>query len=735
MKHVVPILFGAIFTVTTAWCLGMLLFRRLSLAFHRWEGQLLAFVLGSACLSEIMFLLCATRLVYRGVLLAFGFAVIVYAASTGIFRLAGKPFAPLPRFWFWIFAVSFSAFTYVAFFNALAPEHSSDGMAYHLAEVLKYRQAHGFLRITTDMYANLSEGMELLFLFAFDFGRHSAATLVHFTFWVVLAFLIVYYGKRIGKPRAGVAAAIFTCASPVVLLDASIAYIDVALVTVLFAVFYLIQVWRDNLDAKLLLPIGILAGFAYAIKYTGFLVLLYALGVVAWKLGRARKPLLKPVLVVSLSAAAFILPWMAKNWIEVANPVSPLANRIFPNPYVHISFEDSWRSYLTHYDLASRWQIPLQVTTQGGLLDGFLGPLFLLAPLALLALRFKEGRQLLLPAAIFATTYFSNVGARFLIPLIPFVSLAMALAISSIPWLLVALVAAHSIASWPAMYTRYCSRDAFRVENVPVKAALRLQPEETYLAQFWEYDVAHMMGAVVPPNQSIFAVGAFGQSYLPRDVRIGYESGANEVLQDILWTPVVRRYQPARLVEFQFPHRRLRKLRVVQTARLPESQWSITELRVYNGSAELPRSPGWRLTARPNPWDIQLAFDNTPVTRWRTWQPAEPGMYVEVDFGHLEDVTAVRLETSEDSNDAKLKLMGAGADGQWIAISGAPAESARSNQVVLRLAATAELKARGIRYVLINPGDPGADDFRRYPRAWGMTPVGAVGDIRLYRID
>jgi hypothetical protein len=414
MIRIVPILFGALFTVAVAWSLGMLLFRRLALTFRGWEERLLAFVVGSACLSGLMFLLSATRLVHRGILLALGLAVLAYGAYSGVGRFHGKLFPPLPRLWRWVFVAGFAVFTYVGFFNALAPEHSSDGMAYHLNEVLKYLSAHGFPRITTDLYSNLSQGVELLYLFAVSFGRLSAATLVHFTFLVVLAFLILSYGQRIGRPEAGVAASIFTYACPIVLLDASIAYNDVALAAVLFALFYLLQIWDESRDPKMLIPIGILAGFGYEVKYTAFLAMPYAVIFVAWKLWREGKPILRPVLVVSLLAAFCILPWMAKNWIEVANPVSPLANRVFPNPYVHVSFEESWRQYLGSYDLTSHRQIPLQITVQGDHVEGFLGPLFLLAPVALLALRFREGRQLLLAAGIFGSFYFTNIGTRFL---------------------------------------------------------------------------------------------------------------------------------------------------------------------------------------------------------------------------------------------------------------------------------------------------------------------------------
>jgi hypothetical protein len=739
MIQVVPILFGALFTIATAWSLGMLLLRRLEPWFDAWEWRLLSFVVGSAALSEIMFALSAARLVHRGVLLALGLASIGYAVYTGAFRSTGKAFAPLAPLWRWVFIATFTAFTWYGFFNALAPEHSADGMAYHLSEVLIYRQAHGFPRITTDVYANLSQGMELLYLFAFDFGRHSAAALVHYSFLIALVFLVLSYGRRIGRPAVGVAGAIFTYTCPVVLCDGTTALIDVALPTVLFALFYLLQIWDERVDprlgAKLLVPIGVLAGFAYAVKYTGFLAVPYALGFVAWKMWRARKPLLGPVLVIALSAAVMILPWMAKNWIEVANPLSPLANRIFPNPYVHISFEDGWRRYLSTYGLTSRWQIPLEAILKGGQLEGFLGPLFLLTPLALLALRFREGRQLLLAGLLLGSTYFGNIGTRFLIPMVPFVSLALALAVANLPWLLLALVAANVIACWPAMYSFYCTPGAWQLYEVPWKAALRLQSEDDYLSQDADYTIVRMMGRVVPPGDRIFAIGQGGRSYLPREMLIGYQGAVNEVMQDILWTPIFQRLQPALSLKFDFPPREFRGLRVVLKGRAPEEQWSMAEMRIFDGPRELPRDPGWRLTAHPNPWEVQLAFDNSPVTRWRSWQPASPGMYVEVHFPRPQSATAVVVESSYDMVNAKIALEGMGTDGRWTTVSDHPVISAHPIRSSLRMAATAELKARGIQYVWVRAGDPRADDFFRYPAAWGLSVAGQAKDGRLYRIQ
>src|SRR6202035_1082397 len=94
---------------------------------------------------------------------------------------------------------------------------------------------------------------------------------------------------------------------------------------------------------------------------------------------------------------------------------------------------------------------------------GLIGPLFLLSPLALLALRFREGRQLLLAGLIFGAPYLTNVGTRFLIPAVPFISLSLALALSGLEWLLLVLVAAHAISCWPNVVQRYCSTAAPRV--------------------------------------------------------------------------------------------------------------------------------------------------------------------------------------------------------------------------------------------------------------------------------
>ena len=735
MKAALYVLFGAGFTAATSLALGLILIRRLAIRLHGMEERLLAFVAGSACLSAVMFVLCSIQLARKGVFLAVG----VFAIAAALRTRAAVPDTPvptpLPLLWKWVFGALFAGFGLFYLIHAMAPEMSPDGSAYHLAMVQRYYQARGFERITSDLYANLSQGLELLFLFAFAFGRHSSAALVHFTFLASLPLLILSYARRAGfPPAASVTGAMLPFLAPLVGVVGASAYNDVALAVVLFVLFYLLQIWDVERNNGLFYVAAMLAGFGYAIKYTAALAAPYALVFVGWKLWRARHKMLRPLLAMSAVSALFIAPWMIKNFLWVGNPVSPFANSLFPNPYVHLSFETDYRRDMRSYGLSSYREIPWELTVRGAKLQGLFGPLFLLTPLSLLALRNKNGRQLLLAAIVFALPWTGNIGARFLIPAAPFLSLALASVIGSWPPLALALIAAHAILSIPSVVTRYCDEYVWRITNAPWKAALRIENDETFLnREFANYRIVKMVERKVPPGSSIFSFGDPSQAYSNNDFRVRYLSAESETLGVMLLTPMAPDMVPSRSYEFSFPSTDLRGLRVAQTASA-EEQWSLSEVRAFANGVELPRLPAWRLTAQPNPWDVQMAFDNNPVTRWQSWQPARPGMKVDIDFGGIERVDQVRLECSRDQYDIRMQIEGMDAAGYWRTLSHVPRITAKRVDVNLRAAATAELKARGIRYLLIRGDDYFASDYADYETAWGIHFVAQQDDAKLFWI-
>jgi len=680
------------------------------------------FVSGAAILSTIVFAVCCLGWAYPAVFLAVGAAGIacLWRARADFRKLElSIPYRILTLF--------FALFFILYFFNSMAPETSPDGAGYHLTLVGQYFRWHGFHPITWNLYALLSEGTEMLFLFAYAFGQHSAAAMVHFAFLVALAWQMLSYGRRAGFPVVGASGALLVFASPVVGIDGSSAYNDVALAAIAFTLFYLLQIWDSDRSPRLLWAIGLMAGFGFAVKYTAWIGVPYALAFVAWK---SRK--IQDLARVASPAIIMIAPWLLRNWLWVHNPLAPFFNNVFPNPYINCAFEIGYKQSLALYNLTSRWQIPMQAIVRGGL-QGLLGPVILLAPIALLALRKREGRQLLLAALVFGANYFSNIGTRFLIPPLPFVALAMMLALSSVPGLAVGIAVAHAVLSWPPIIPKYSLPDAWRLWKVPYREALRIKSQKEYMSSHLIDNDEEQMLETTPPGSAIFSYREIPAAYTSRRLLVVWESTENQISGRILqaaWDPQV---QPTSRLRFAFPKQNLRAIRLVQTASANDL-WTIHELRLFDGARELDRNPAWRLTADPYPWGIQDAFDNSPVTMWRSGEVLRPGMFVEVDFHRAEEADSVLIETAPDQPGLRLKLEGRDASGTWKPLADAPRTYDSAPPLGLRRAAALELKRRGIDYVLAFDVDRETEDLRRNPELWGVREAAHTKEARLFQL-
>jgi F5/8 type C domain len=728
MRDVMHILFGAVFTVAVSTAMGTLLLRRLGLDLYRFEAALFAFVAGSGLLSLVIALLCMVHQARRGVFLLGGMAVIAWA----LWRERGSPrrsaLPPAPAGWPVLFCVLFAAFFICYFFNALAPEVSPDGSGYHLGNVLRIWNHHGFVWDYHSFYAYLSQGTEMLFLMAFAFGRHSAAAMVHCAFLTALPLLMVCYGRRFGLGRAALFAAILIYASPVIGMDGVAAYNDVAVATVIFAVFYALQVSDDSINSNYLILIGLLAGSAYGIKYTACLALGFAVAFAWWRWVK-----LRAVLLLCIPGAVIIAPWILRNWIWVGNPFAPFLNTWFPNPYYHAGMEKSYVDELSHYlGMHHNWEIPLQLTIRGGLVAGLFGPVFLLAPLALLGLRHRQGRRLLLAALVFALPAYFNTGARFLIPSAPFLALAMGLGLADSPGVLAAVAIFHAVVSWPSVLNTYCDPWAWRVSSVPVKAALRREPEVPYIERhLGDYVLKVPIEQNVPRGEKIFSFAGRPEAYIDRDIVVQYESTFGNLVQDILQAPAA--HPPRHRQEFRFLPVLTRGIRVVNIAS-GENFWTVAEMRVLSQGSPVPRAAGWRVSAWPNGWEAPLAFDNSYATRWSTWQAMPPHARLQIDFARSERIDAVLLEC-EPAWEARVQVEVLTGSGRWAAITDTAEHSEDALPDGIRLAATRDVKARGIRYLWINDSDFCAEDMKNYTKFWGITQVAEGNGTRFYRID
>ena len=292
MAQAFAAIFGAAFTVAACCGAGVLVIAWCGAKLRKAETFPLAFVLGASCVHLAVFAVMAAKIAYKPV----WWVLLGGLIAAGVWRRPKfAETAPTEKkSWLWIlFAAVFAVFTVLYLANAWAPETSPDGSGYHLTIVARYLRAHGFERVGTNMYASLGEGVEMLYEPAFAIGKHSAAALVHFAFLIALALAMFAYGRRIGKPWVGAAGAllVYVESGRGARRDHRVYRCRVAAQSCSRCSIGS-KFGMSNGSSRLLVPIGLLAGYAYAAKYTAFVMVPYALIFVAWRARQARRPAL-----------------------------------------------------------------------------------------------------------------------------------------------------------------------------------------------------------------------------------------------------------------------------------------------------------------------------------------------------------------------------------------------------------------------------------------------------------
>jgi hypothetical protein len=703
----VSILFGAALTLGSAYALGTRLTRR--------AVPEIRLGLGAAVLSFLIFLFLLLHLATCPAFLALGLG------SLALVRIRGNPLESSASGRPATLALVLIPYFAWYFVNALAPETIADGVTYHLGLPAAYLRAGGFPdRIS--FYGMIPQGMEMLYTMAFAFGRHSAAKLIEFTFLAATLPLIFRLGRSLGRSDTAclVAAVLYFCA-PVAGITGASSYNDAAGVFFLLAAIYVVV--SQSAPAWVA---GVLAGFCYAIKLPGILAPL----VVILFAARNRKTMLW----IGIGAAAVVAPWMIRNAVLTGDPVFPLMNSAFPNPYFHPATEAELARDLGSLGGVAPEQVPWELAF-GDHLTGTFGPLLFALPIGLLALRRREGRLLWTAAVLLALPWFTNTGARFLMPSVVLAALALGMSLPKPAAF--AAIAIQAVLCWPHVIDRWEKRYAFRLHEFPLTAALRIEPEPEYLRHHLnEYGVAKMIERATPPNARILALVSVASAYLDRDVEVTWHSAQTDSLLDTM--RLAGLYTGTTTFDWKaaWPEQALRAIRF----RIPvtyNGEWDISEIQLYSGEYRVANSPQWTLNGWPNPWEGALAFDGNLATRWRTWQPVRAGMYLQVDFENSQRLTSAIVVSHAPWFHVPMDVYGRDPKGAWHVLSIAT-QAVPRQPVDLRLAVGGALRKAGFQYVLAPTGSDGngpiGDLLVQGPGEWGLERVGYAGDYHLFRV-
>lgn len=723
------ILFGASFTLAVAWMLGNICLRRLPVP---WTITL---AVGAAAESAIVFLLLVLDAGTGVVFAVFGAVclAVYWRLGRGAARLADPVRARADGVTVWMAGAALACYGTLYLINALAPELEPDARAYHLGLTAEYVRLGGFPS-RVGFYEMLPQGLEMLFVPAFAFGRHSAARLVHLAFLLATVPLMLRIGRRLELPEGAVlAAAVLYFCAPIAGITGTSAYTDAGGVFFTLSTFYLLLVWRGTRDVRYLAPAGITAGFCYAIKVPGGLVAILA---VVFVVAVERGLRVRHVALLAGAALAVAAPWILRDAIVTGNPVAPLFNTLFPNPYFHPSMEKELAASLRSLWGVPPWRVPYELIV-GGTFAGAVGPVFFALPLGLLALGKRAGRLCWLTGALLALPWFWNTGARFLMPALPFLAMALALAVVRAlprPVLWVCL-AVQAVGCWPQIFGLYHRDYTWRLERIPWRAALRIQSERDYLSSVLPaYQVARLVEDSTHPGERIFSLITVPTAYTDRAVLEFWHSAQADRLMDALRVAATPDYalfdvradwSPRPLWGFG-----------IRMPRASPSEWLIHEIRLFSGDHEILASPRWELRAWPNVWELPLAFDGSRVTRWRTWEPIRAGMYVEANFDGPQTLSAAVMTSPAASHSLPCEFYGRERDG-WHRLASRPVDTP-APLGDLRMSATRAVRNAGFEYILAYNSNEGngllGAAMVGHQAEWGLEKTADLGPAVLFRI-
>jgi hypothetical protein len=225
---------------------------------------------------------------------------------------------------------------------SLAPPVKYDALVYHLALPQAYLQAGRIRYMPQIMFWGMPQTGEILYTWAMALAGYQAASVMSWLFGLLaVAGLAGFTHRRLGSRAAWVSVASLLCGYT---LADELSWGYVEWLSILFGLGMLstLDQWRVNGQRKDLILAGVFAGFALGSKYTGGVLLLAGMGVVAWQVlqwsrvdkqpaeARPKKTrngnllrLAEGLVCFGLPAVLVTLPWWLKNIWATGNPFYP----------------------------------------------------------------------------------------------------------------------------------------------------------------------------------------------------------------------------------------------------------------------------------------------------------------------------------------------------------------------------------------------------------------------------
>ncbi len=352
------------------------------------------------------------------------------------------------------------------FLFPLYPPVSFDSTMYHLPYAKAFAATGGLPFLEALRYPVFPQLMEVLFAGVLLLGDDIGAQLLQLLVTLLTAGLVFVWGREaFGRTAAWIGAAAYL-GNPMVGYLAGTAFVEPGLALFSTAALFAIWRWRQSRESAWLILAAVFASSAAATKYLGLLIVA-AIGLIV-VLAHGPRARWRDALQYTAAGAAILVPWYGRIFLHTGSPFFPYFHSLFgSNPWEHPpnpAKEESPFSVLT---------LPWDLVFRREILDWHppLSPVYLIAlPLVLIAaFRDARVRRLLLVAGAYSFLVRAiSSDPRYLLPILPLVSVTVAAGLALLPItrrLLTAAVLLLLLPGW--LYVAWQIR---RLGSLPVTA-------------------------------------------------------------------------------------------------------------------------------------------------------------------------------------------------------------------------------------------------------------------------
>lgn len=293
----------------------------------------------------------------------------------------------------------------------LPPADAFDALLYHLT-VPELWLHDGGLRVYNIPHYWFPGLVEGIYFWGLGLGSEIVSHQIHFTYALCVILLLWDWTRRLWGDLTAGWALMLLISMPSLLLLATWAYTDLALIFFGLAMLYTLAYGEEQNDRRWWTISAISAGMAMGVKYTSFVMPLTAVLLIAiWTFQRKRE-LFTEILKFGLISAGTGLIWYLRNWIWMGNPIYPfLFGGRYWDEFRSVWFAGSGTG--SGWDLGALILLPLTITLgyqDVNSIDSDIGPLLLLLlPAALWAMigirKAEEPRKITLTTIGFFTLF------------------------------------------------------------------------------------------------------------------------------------------------------------------------------------------------------------------------------------------------------------------------------------------------------------------------------------------